>query len=212
MDQPQENPDDKNRNDNDTKDEQESKNDPIKKPSHLSGLQSHIALESFGYFFMFITLYFVAAAIGMLLHFHADNFFPPLGIVGSESGGFPDIFSYIILEIIGSGYGLISPIIPHIATLIVVYPFFVGLFLWVNNRKYKDPRVRNLKSRKYFLYVTLVFTFLFMLFKTITLVMNLLTGNGTLNFLSHFLITVGINASIFAYCFYELWEDKKYDA
>jgi hypothetical protein len=183
-----------------------------KKSTHLSGLHSHLSLESFGYFFMFITLYLVAAAIGMILHYHAENFFPAIGTISRESSGFPDVFSYLILEMVGSGYGVISPIIPHIATLIVVYPFFAFLFLWVTNRKYKDSSVRNLKSRKYFLYVTLVLTFLFMLFKIITLVMNLLTGNGTMNFISHFLITVGINATIFAYCVYELWEDKKYDA
>lgn len=191
--------------------EAQAANEPVKKPDHLSNLHSHISLESFGYFFLFLTLYMVASAIGMILHYHAENLFPAIGTLGGEYSGFPDIFSYLFLESISAGYGVISPIIPNIATLIVVYPFFVGLFLWVNNRKYKDPRVRQLKTRKYFLYITLVFTFLFMLFKTITLVMNLLTGNGTLNFLSHFLITIGINATIFAYCFYELWEDKKYD-
>jgi len=182
----------------------------IQSSNHSSG-NTH-TLEAFAYLFMFITLYFVSAAIGMILHYSAEKFFPPLGNPGGDAGGLPDIFSWFVLDVIGSGYGLISPMIPYLATLIVVYPFFAVLFLWVNKRKLEDPAIRKLDIRKLFLYLTLAATFIFMLYKIIYLVMNLLTGNGSLNFLSHFSITASINLSIFLYCFFELREDKKFNA
>jgi hypothetical protein len=169
-------------------------------------------LEAFGYLFMFITLYFVSAAAGMILHYSAERIFPIIGDPGSTSGGLPDIFSWFVLELIGPGFGVISPLVPYLATLIVIYPLFVFLFLWVNNRTLKDPSIRKLDIRRILLIVTVVATFAFMLYKFIYLVMNLLTGNGNMNFLSHFFITVSINLTIFLYCFYELREDKKINA
>jgi hypothetical protein len=166
-------------------------------------------LEAFGYLFMFITLYFVFTAVGMILHYNAEQLFPIIGDPGSASEGLPDIFSIFIVEIIGSGYGLISPLVPYLATLIVIYPFFVALFLWVNKRTLDEPEIRKLDMRRMLFYITLIVTFIFMMYKFIHLVMNLLTGNGSLNFLSHFLITVSINLTIFLYCFYELREDRR---
>ncbi len=195
--------------------------DPVSSPPSVSvqpplaqPLSKHPStiLDSFGFVFMFITLYFTSASIGMILHTHAEKLFPLIGNEGSESRGLPDVFSWLILDGIGSSYGVISPIIPYLATLIVVYPIFAVLFLLVNKRTLNDPTLRHLKARRYFMYFTLVVTFIFMLYKTIALVMNLLTGNGTMNFISHFLITVFINASIFAYCLYELREDRKINA
>lgn len=169
-------------------------------------------LEAFGYLFMFISLYFVSAAVGMILHYSAEKSFPIIGNPGSNSGGLPDIFSWFVLELIGPGYGVISPLVPYLATLIVIYPFFAGLFLWVNKKTLEDPSIRKLDIRRILLAGTMVATFAFMLYKFIYLVMNLLTGNGSLNFLSHFFITISINLTVFLYCFYELREDKKINA
>lgn len=174
--------------------------------------KNQYTLEAFGYLFMFINLYIIATAVGMILHFSAEKLFPIIGNPGSGAGELPDIFSVLVVELIGPSYGVISPLVPYLATLIVIYPFFAILFLWVNKRTLLEPEIRKLDMRKLLLYLTLAATFIFMIYKFIYLVMNLLTGNGSLNFLSHFFITVSINLTIFLYCFYELREDRKLNA
>lgn len=183
---------------------------PLEKKHSLSTHSK--SLDAFGFISMFISLYFVSAAIGMMLHFYAEKYFPIIGNEASDGSSIGDVFSYFLIDEFSSSYGTISPLVPYIATLIVVYPMFAILFLVMNKRTLDDSSIRELKSRKFFLYFTLVVTFIFMLYKVISLVINLLTGNGNLNFMSHFLITIGINSSIFAYCLNQLWEDKKINA
>lgn len=163
-------------------------------------------LDSIGFIFMFISMYFVASAIGMTLHYYANKMFESSGIL--EDG---ESIWYLVGYFIGAGDGssYISPVIYYSAALIVAFPIFAALFLIMTKRTFENPDLRSLKSRKYLIYFTLVVTFIFMLYKVISLVFSLLTGNIDMDFFSHFLITMGINAVIFSYCIAQARGDHK---
>lgn len=172
---------------------------PVNKKSHV--------LDSIGFIFMFISMYFTASAIGMILHYYATRFFKPSGSDVGDS--IWSIFGYLMGS---SGVDYVSPVVYYSAALIVAFPVFATLFLIMTKRTMENPEIRELKARKYLIYFTLIITFILILYKVISLVFSLLTGNINMDFFSHFLITVGVSGVIFAYCITQAIGDHKQNA
>lgn len=160
-------------------------------------------LDNLEYALMFISMYVLGSTIGMFLHYYVDKFFPPIN-------GDDESFSLISLLTYfsdGSSGGGVLPML--VASMIVTFPLFAFFFIHTTKKAMENPELRHLRLRKGLIYNTLVFTFLFLLWKMITLVYGALTGNFTFNFVLHFLVTVGINGLIFAYFLYEIRKEKR---
>ncbi len=174
---------------------------PPQKPANIN--PSITMWDNLEYALMFISMYVLATSVGLFIHYYVDKFFPPLN--SDYDGG--SIFSWIFL--LSSGDGGNGGLLPALASaMIVTYPLFAFFFLHTKRRAKENPDLHHLKLRRGLIYNTLVITFLFMLYKLISLVYGSLTGNFSINFILHFLVTVGINALIFIYFFYGVRTEK----
>ena len=146
--------------------------------------------DAFEHILMFISMYVLVFSLSMLFHYFVDRYLP----------GIEDPYnSFNGREQQARGY---------LAALIVSTPIFIYLFLRIASRTKKNPLLRKLISRRILTYLTLVGTFLFMLFSSITAIYSMLDGNVTLNFFLHFLITTGVSALVFAHYLVEVKEDR----
>lgn len=164
----------------------------------VSGPNSSFSMwDSFEHALLFISLYVMSTSIGLLLNYFIDKWFP-----GISSTGY--------------NYNQNSPYNPlitgYLSALIVSAPIFSLLFLRITKRTSEKPEIRNLGSRKKLIYLTLVVTFLIMMFHVIATVYNLLNGNVSVNFFLHLLANVGISGTIFAYYLYQVKEDSRINA
>lgn len=152
--------------------------------------------DSFEHVLMFISLYVMSTAIGLLSNYYVDKWFP--GISSSGTGYNVNSFQ--------------SPLITgYLSALIVSSPIFLFLFLRITRQTSRNPEIRNLKSRKTLIYLTLVITFIIMMFHIISTVYTLLNGNLTSNFFLHLLVNLGVSGIIFSYYLYQIKEDSRID-
>lgn len=154
--------------------------------------------DIFEHVILFISLYVFTFALGQLIHNFINNYLP--------STTYNDYYSY------RGGYNRDvwdnELVTGYAAALIVSFPVFYFLFRRITARTLKNPDLRRVKVRKLLIYLTLVGTFIILTYKAIATVYTLLNGNITINFLLHFLVTVGISGAIFAYYFNEVKEDR----
>src|SRR6185295_8785860 len=88
----------------------------------------------------------------------------------------------------------------YVASLIVAFPVFGFLFVFLRKKIETNPEIRNIKSRKFFIYVALLWTFLVLLIRFISLIYGFLSGSqNTGASLLHLLVTLLISGSIFLY-------------
>lgn len=153
-------------------------------------LVTHVGMwVGFLYILFFISLYILATAIGALFHNFVDTIIP--NHIDSE---FYENATFT------RGY---------IAALIVSYPIFLILALTLKKQLAKQPLVRNLRSRKLLIYLTLIGTFLIMLGHVIITIYEFLNGSLSTNALAHLAITFVIAGAIFAYFINEVKYDRK---
>src|SRR5205823_148617 len=95
----------------------------------------------------------------------------------------------------------------YLAAIFVSYPLFVILAVILKKQITKQPMVRNFRSRKILIYITLIATFLIMLGEVITSGYNFLAGSFTANAARHVLVTFLITGALFAYFFSEVKND-----
>lgn len=144
----------------------------------------------FHYIILFISLGISALALGGVLHFLVNKYVSdPLDQIS-----YFDFDDYIIRF--------------SLASLLVVFPIFATLFIMAKNQLRKSPTIRNFKTRKVLIYITLVITFLIMVYKLISTVFGFLGGEITIRFILHFLVTFLIAGSIFSYLILEVKEDR----
>lgn len=151
----------------------------------------------FLYIILFITLYVSATALASILKFLVDQVIPD--VLSKRS-----TYSYI-----GSIFYGPETIIYHLSAMIVTFPIFAFLFLFLKKQQHLNPAVRNLRSRKLLIYLTLVITFLIMIFDLISTVYGFLNGTVTGRSISHFAITMLVSGSIFGYYVWEVKEDRR---
>lgn len=149
---------------------------------------------AFEHVLLFISLYIMATSLALMLHTFVDRWVP-----GIPTDGYRNNFGSFQSTLI-RGY---------LASLIVSFPLFSGFFLHITKRTKQDPSIRAIKARKTLIYITLVGTFLFLIYSIIKIVYTLLGGNITINFILHFFVTTGVSGIIFAYYLNQVKEDRK---
>lgn len=174
------------------------------KPSHLQTRQnisvtkpSSSMWDAFEHCLLFISLYIMATSIDLILNYFVDKWLP--GITDINNYSADTTWQDSLLR----GY---------LAALIVSLPLFIFFFLRITKETLQTPAIRNLGARKILIYLTLVITFIIMLWNVITIVFTFLSGNVTLNFLLHFIITVLVSGIVFGYYLFQVKEDRKLHA
>jgi len=162
---------------------------PAETPAHSSA-QAPGMWDSFQHILMFISMAVLAISLALTLHLYIDKWMP--GVTPSYS----------------SSYYSTSEVIAYMAAMIVSFPLFAFFFLKVTKRTQANPSIRNLRSRKFLIYATLVITFLVVMAVIVHAVYGLLIGNFSLNFFLHFLTTVGVSSLIFVYYLTQVKEDR----
>ncbi|MGI8419021.1 MAG: DUF5671 domain-containing protein [Candidatus Levyibacteriota bacterium] len=152
---------------------------------------AHVGMwVGFLYIIFFISLYVLATSVGWLFH---------IAIERTTQNQAP---SYTL-------YGAVSQTRSLIASIIVSYPIFLILALVLKKQLLRQPPVRNLRSRKILIYVTLIVTFLIMLGHVIYTITNFLNGTITTTALEHVGVTFLVAGAIFWYFVDEVKYDKK---
>lgn len=152
--------------------------------------------DGFEHILMFLSLYALATAISILLHTYVDRWIPNITEYGRSRYNATSYFSNYLIT--GS-----------LAAIIVSFPLFAFFHIHINKKSFIHPVIRSLKVRKFFIYATLVVTFLIGMGNIIAAVYSFLTGNFTTNFLSHLSVTLAIVGTMFFYYLQEVKEDRK---
>jgi len=151
---------------------------------------------AFEYVILFIALYISATSIGGILHYAVDKYLPDT-LKNSDVGAYIGAtFSDVILK----GY---------LAGLIVAFPIFALLFVLLKKEILSKPAVKSLRARKLLFYITMVGTFLIMIWHLITTVFGFLNGVTSVNSIAHLAVTFLVAGSIFGYLLIEVKEDRK---
>ncbi len=150
--------------------------------------------DAFEHILLFITLYVLATSAALILYYFVDKWVP--GIT-------EDAYNTYARQ------SQLSRLRSSIAAAIVSFPLFAFFFLRVTKRTMENPHIRNLKSRKFLIYLTLVLTFLIVIGNVIHIIYNFLSGNITANFILSFLVTIFISGIIFLYYLNQIKEDRK---
>ncbi len=177
---------------------QASSTTPVASPASSSSKTTTTMWDAFEHILMFISLYVLATSIALTLYFFVDKWLPAVT---------SDYYRSYNWE--NSRLDLLRG---YLAALIVSLPLFVFFFLHVTKRTIQNSNMRNIKSRKILIYITLVVAFIIMLFNIISTVYNFLRGNITLNFFLHLVVTLSVTGIIFVYYLFQVKEDRKLNA
>lgn len=164
-----------------------SKNAATDKPVPHVGMWT-----GFLYILFFISLYVLATAIGILFHQWVDT--DIADVATNVANRFTDDNALVR---------------GAIAAVIVSYPIFLALALTLKKQLVKQPLVRNLRSRKLLIYITLIGTFIIMLGHVIATIYGFLGGTLTMNSIGHLGVTFLIAGAIFGYFINEVKNDRK---
>src|SRR3989338_8993654 len=155
----------------------------------MSEVSKNLPRDTFLYLLAIITLVVVAVGFGMAVFNYIDFYFPDLATDYYKSA---------------SSYE--SPIRQAMAMLIVVFP----VFLWVSRFLRKDvalhPEKKELRIRKWLLYLTLFAAALVIIGDFVTVVNNFLRGELTTRFVLKALTIFFISGSVFYYYLAQLRE------
>lgn len=147
---------------------------------------------AFLYIILFISLYVSATSFGGILHLVVDEKIPDK------------------LATLGYGYYANQYLMQaYLACLIVGFPIFAGLFLFLKRQVIKQPAIKSLRARKQLVYLTLVGTFLIMLGHLIATIYGFLGGTVTARSLGHLGVTFFVAGSIFVYFLVDVWGDRR---
>ena len=159
---------------------------------------AHVGMwTGFLYILFFISLYVLATAIAGMLNIWVDKAIPT--VIDTNSSNVDFFF----------GFDTPSIIRGYLAAIIVSFPLFVVLALVLKKQLVKQPGVKNLRSRKLLIYITLITTFLILLGNVIATCYELISGTVTGNGLGHLGVTLLITGAIFAYFIGEVKNDRK---
>lgn len=148
---------------------------------------------AFQYVLLFISLYVSSIALNGILHYGIDQLLPDtLEGYGSYRSSWNE--------------GLIKW---YLAAMIVAFPIFAVLFLLLKRQELAKPAMRNIKSRKILIYLTLIGTFLIAMARLIISLYRFLDGTLTGRTVAHLALTLALTGSIFVYWLWEVRADRK---
>jgi len=166
---------------------------------------AHVGMwTGFLYILFFISLYVLATAVSGMLNLWVDTAIPT--VIDNANTNNADFFSFFV-----SNYDSPSVIRGYIAAIIVSFPIFIALALTLKKQLATNPVVKNLRSRKILIYITLVGTFLILLGNVIATCYDFLSGTVTGNGLGHLVVTFLVVGAIFGYFIGEVKDDSKAD-
>lgn len=149
-------------------------------------MDKNLPRDTFLYLLAIITLVVVAVGFGMAVFNYIDFYFPDPAMEGAYE----------------------SPIRQAMAMLIVVFP----VFLWVSRFLRKDvkfhPEKKELKIRKWLLYLTLFAAALVIMGDLVTVINNFLRGELTARFVLKAITMFFISGSVFYYYLSQLEEGR----
>jgi hypothetical protein len=153
--------------------------------------------DTFIHILLFVSLYIGAISLGNVLYSLINHFLPPI----YSNGRFGSLMS--------SGYVSNSMSTWYLSALIISIPLFSFVFLYINKKTKDFPALQQLKTRRFFTYLTLIITVLISIYKLITLLNSIFSGDLTVNAFSKFIVIIGISLSIFFYYFNEVGGDRQ---
>jgi hypothetical protein len=161
----------------------------------VSGHSAASLWDAFEHILMFISLYVMSGSLAMILHDLIDRYVQSVSRNFYETGGYDSVASS-------------SLVLVALSAFIVSFPAFAFLFLRITKRTSLRPETRQLLMRKVFIYLTLIVTFMILLYQVGRAIYNLIGGNLSINFALHFLVSAGITGVIFGYYLYQVQEDR----
>lgn len=160
--------------------------------------QNHISLWlAFEYIILFIALYVSTISLGGIASQAIDQFVP-------DNTNLTNIYGLSeVNQVMLRGY---------VAAIIVFYPIFSLLFMHLKKLELTNPQLKNIRTRKVSIYITLIITFLITALSITSTLYGFLAGTTTSNSLLHFIATLFISGGVFVYYLLEVKEDRKIHA
>lgn len=90
------------------------------------------------------------------------------------------------------------------ATLIVLFPVYVGTSWFIKKDVIANPEKKDIRVRKFFVYLTLFLSSVAMIIDLVTLIYNFFEGELSLNFFLKILAVLIVMGAVFAYYFWDL--------
>lgn len=155
--------------------------------------------DAFEHILMFISLFVFVIALIFMLNQFVDIFLPdPL----KYDYRYGDYYGY-------SGNWYNEAIKVPLAMIIVSFPFFAFMFIRIQKRTHLNPELRKMLLRKILIYLTLIVTFVTLLYNVIAIIFNFLNGDLSINFFAHFAVSTSICAIVFGYFVRVVKDDQK---
>ncbi len=150
---------------------------------------------SFQYILLFITLWISSISVGSIWNYAIDKHIPD-NLAKTLNSDYMSAINGTLLQ----GY---------LAAIVVAYPFFIALFISLDKQVEKNPGIRNIKTRKFLMYFTIIVNFLYMLSMLITTVFGFLGATSSSRTIPHLVVNLLIPGSICLFLLQEVREDRK---
>ena len=164
--------------------EEQNRGSSISQKSEKSGPR-----DVFLYLLSIVTLVASAISFGVLVFQYINVYFP-------------DLLNYYYFSA-SSYYGTIRQ---ALATLIVIFPVYIWVSRFLKKDIEENPEKRDLKIRKWLLYLTVFVAALVIIGDLVTLINTYLNGEITTRFILKVLTIIFIAGSIFSHYYFELRE------
>lgn len=151
---------------------------------HMKALPRSTAKDVFAHLFAIVTLYVSVVSFIILGFQYVDV-------------TFPDTLTFYYS-------GILDAIRGSMASLIVMWPAFMGISWYMNKEAKADPEKREISIRKWLLYLTLFITAITIIVDLITLMNYFLNGAITMHFLLKVLIVLATASVVFGYYMWDL--------
>lgn len=148
---------------------------------------------SFEYVLLFITMWVWTAAMGGVWNYAINKYVPD---ELSNSFSLTGLYGTYMLQ----GY---------LSAIIVAFPFFLLLFASLSKQTKENPGIKNIKTRKFLIYFTVVVNFLVMISHLISTVFGFLGATMSTRTVPHLLVSLIISGSICLILLQEVREDRK---
>lgn len=152
----------------------------------------------FLYVIYFIALYVFATSFGSILHEYINRYISdPLEVEQvkrSLFGIFGDLSSVWLRS--------------YLSALVIGYPVFAFLHLYLASLKKQRFEVVNIRARKIFIYITLIGSFWIGCYQLIKFVYTFLDGSISTRTLAHLAVTFSIVSIIFVYYLFQVGKDR----
>lgn len=157
----------------------------------IMDINKNLPRDVFMYLLSIVTLVASAIGFGILVFQYINIYFPDL------------INDYYFSP--SNYYGTIRQ---ALATLIVIFPVYVWVTRFLKKDIEENPEKRELKIRKWLLYLTVFVAAMVMIGDLVTLINTYLNGEITMRFILKVLAIIFIAGSIFSHYYFELRELK----